>query len=150
VNLQTLLNAILTEVNVPQNIEVHMRRDKTLPEVHADGQHIKRVFFNLINNAVQAMPDGGTLTVKTRKLKTAEDAGIILVQVEDTGMGIPENIKSKLFKPLFTTKSRGQGFGLAVSKRIIEAHGGTISFQSEEGKGTQFTVELPIKGSKSA
>ena len=67
------------------------------------------------------------------------------IVVEDTGVGIPDEIKPKIFTPLFTTKPKGQGFGLAVCKRVIEAHGGTINFKSQPGKGTAFTVSLPKK-----
>jgi len=80
-----------------------------------------------------------------QSIKNLKGDGKILICVEDTGVGIPEEVKPKIFKPLFTTKSRGQGFGLVVCKRVIEAHGGAITFESEEGKGTNFTVELPIE-----
>ena len=94
--------------------------------------------MNLFTNAVQAMPNGGELIVQTQKRK-----GKIQVIIIDSGLGIPEAVKPKLFTPLFTTKSKGQGFGLAVCKRVIEAHGGTITFESQEGKGAKFIVELP-------
>ena len=85
------------------------------------------------------MPNGGKLTLKS---KTNSD-GPVSVTVEDTGVGIPEKIKPQIFTPLFTTKPRGQGFGLAVCKRVIEAHGGKISFESQEGKGAKFTIQFP-------
>jgi signal transduction histidine kinase len=85
------------------------------------------------------MPEGGTLTVTGKE----SIEGKVQLIVEDTGIGIPDNIKPKIFTPLFTTKSRGQGFGLAVCKRVIDAQGGTITFDSHVGKGTKFTVELP-------
>jgi len=89
------------------------------------------------------MPEGGQLTVKMQREKTTDGTSVIFIYIEDTGVGIPENVKAKIFRPLFTTKSKGQGFGLAVCRRVIEAHGGTITFQSREGKGAKFTVELP-------
>ncbi|MGZ7164231.1 MAG: ATP-binding protein, partial [Halobacteriota archaeon] len=89
-------------------------------------------------NAVQAMPNGGTLTISA-----ATDDGSVMVSVHDTGVGIPDDIRDKLFTPLFTAKAKGTGLGLAVVKRIVDAHGGTITFESEEGKGTTFTVTLP-------
>jgi signal transduction histidine kinase len=98
----------------------------------------KRIMINLVNNAVQAMPNGGKLTVRvTRKDNST------LITVEDTGVGISKGIMGKLFTPLFTTKAKGQGFGLAVCKRVIEAQGGTIRFESQVGKGTRFMVTLP-------
>ncbi len=143
VNLPKLLKATIEEINIPKNIEVATKINNSLPEIPADAQLLKRVFINLLTNAVQAMPEGGQLTVKTQKKKTANRKSMVLVSVEDTGVGIPENVKPKIFRPLFTTKSKGQGFGLAVCRRVIEAHGGAITFESQEGNGTKFTVELP-------
>jgi PAS domain S-box-containing protein len=144
-NLGILLTATAAEVNIPENIEVETEIGRKLPEIPVDAQLLKRVFINLVTNAVQAMPLGGKIAIKVRlqRKKTANSASRILVQVEDTGEGIPENVKPKIFRPLFTTKSKGQGFGLAVCKRVIEAHGGTITFESQYGKGSTFTVELP-------
>jgi signal transduction histidine kinase len=87
-----------------------------------------------------AMPNGGTLEIRGHPKN-----GHILITVADTGMGIPEEVKAKLFTPMMTTKAKGQGFGLAVSKRLIEALKGTISFESEPGKGTKFHIELPMQ-----
>jgi two-component system sensor histidine kinase HydH len=96
--------------------------------------------INLIDNAVQAMPDGGKLT-----LTLTSDDNTTSISVQDNGLGIPEINKPKIYTPLFTTKAKGQGFGLAVCKKLIEAQGGTISFTSETGKGTSFTVTFPNK-----
>jgi signal transduction histidine kinase len=85
------------------------------------------------------MPRGGKLTINA---KMHNDA--VKITVEDTGVGIPEDVKAKMFTPLFTTKSKGQGFGLPVVKRLVEAQGGTIGFESEVGKGTKFIVTLPL------
>jgi signal transduction histidine kinase len=87
------------------------------------------------------MPNGGKLNISAQ----VNDKNQLQIGVGDTGVGIPEEVKLKLFVPLFTTKSRGQGFGLAVCKRVIEAHSGTIDFKSQEGKGTTFNVRLPLK-----
>lgn len=85
------------------------------------------------------MPKGGKLT-----LRAVTRGNSAVITVEDTGVGIPEDVKAKMFTPLFTTKSKGQGFGLAVVKRLVEAEGGTIGFESEAGKGTKFIVTLPL------
>jgi signal transduction histidine kinase len=86
------------------------------------------------------MPDGGTLTL----IGQVNSDGKVSITVEDTGVGIPDAIKNQIFTPLFTTKPRGQGFGLAVCKRVIEAHGGNISFESTVGKGAKFMIQLPV------
>jgi len=101
---------------------------------------MNRVFVNLIKNAIDAMPDGGTLEVRSR-----QKHGHVEFTFKDTGTGIPEEVKAKLFAPLVTTKAQGMGFGLAICKRIVETHGGKITVKSTLGKGAAFTVTLPIK-----
>ena len=110
--------------------DLHLALDPTL---------MWRVFINLLIKAVQAMHDGGTLTITASK--TSENTTI---RVTDTGIGIPEDGLNRIFQPLFTTKAKGQGMGLPVCKRFVEAHGGTIAIESEEGHGSTFTVTLPV------
>jgi signal transduction histidine kinase len=100
---------------------------------------LQRILTNLTNNAIQAMPNGGKLNISA-----SSKNGKATITVQDTGEGVPEEVRSKLFTPLITTKSKGQGFGLAVVKRLTEGLGGTVTFESEVGKGTKFTIELPI------
>ena len=138
--LKNLLNSTLSQIKIPENIQTKIIFNDELT-LYADQQLLKRVLINLITNAVQAMPAGGELTLE---VQTTEGNNVRL-DVEDTGLGIPEEIKDKIFQPLFTTKSTGQGFGLAVCKRIIEAHGGTITFDSQVDKGTRFTLIFPSK-----
>ena len=92
----------------------------------------------MVLNAVQAMPKGGKLSIYAYRKKAD-----IVIEVQDTGEGIPEEAKSKLFTPMFTTKSKGQGFGLAVVKRVTESMNGTVTFESEQGKGTKFIMRFP-------
>ena len=139
VNLKELVDAVLSSVIMPANIALQVQIDDDFPQVNADLQLLKRVLINLVTNAVQAMPDGGKLNLKSQ----ITSDGQISVSVEDTGVGIPEKIKPQIFTPLFTTKPRGQGFGLAVCKRAIEAHGGAIGFESQEGNGAKFTIRFP-------
>jgi PAS domain S-box-containing protein len=131
-------NAVKT-IPIPDNIETAFICEKEIPQIKLDKTFTTRILTNLINNAIQAMPKGGKLTLKAI---THDKSAVITV--EDTGVGIPEEVKAKMFTPLFTTKSKGQGFGLAVVKRLVEAQGGTIGFESEAGKGTKFTVTLPL------
>ena len=107
-------------------------------QLMADPHLMHRVLANLILNAVQAMPDGGTVTVSA-----STDDGSVEISVHDTGIGIPNDAQEKLFKPLFTGKAKGTGLGLAVVKRIVEAHVGQITVESQVGKGSTFTVNLP-------
>lgn len=113
-----------------------------LPPVTGDPYQLKQVLINLCLNAVQAMPDGGTLTVATRPSPTDGQEGIALV-VRDTGPGVAESVRQRIFEPFVTTKVGGSGLGLAVSRSIVERHGGRIGLTSEEGRGATFTVWLP-------
>lgn len=141
VNVRNIVNSTLSLSIVPESIETNVLVDANLT-LTTDAAYLKRVLTNLVINAVQAMSKGGKLSV------TAKTDGINMqIFIEDTGTGIPEEVKPHLFKPLFTTKSKGQGLGLAVVKRLVEGLNGTISFESSEGNGTKFKVELPLKPS---
>ena len=100
---------------------------------------MKRILTNLTSNAVQAMPNGGKIAI-TAVCKNNK----VSITVADTGQGIPDDVKDKLFKPLFTTKAKGQGLGLAIVKKLTEALNGKVTVESQIGKGTQFTVEFPL------
>jgi PAS domain S-box-containing protein len=139
VNIEKVIEEALLIVKIPSNLEVSISISKGFPQFIADFSMIKRAFINLIQNAVQAMPNGGRLTITAKR-----KGNLAIFQIEDTGEGIPEEVKNKLFTPLFTTKSKGQGFGLAVVKRLIEVQGGNITFESDQGKGTTFTIRLPL------
>ena len=138
-NLKQVIGDALTIAAVPPSITV-VDLMVGSPEVTVDVTMIKRVFVNLIKNAIDAMPQGGKLTIKH---ETTSDYARI--RLSDTGPGISEENLTKIFQPLFTTKKGGIGFGLAFCKRIVEAHNGVISVGSIVGQGTQFTVDLPVK-----
>jgi two-component system sensor histidine kinase HydH len=108
------------------------------PSVNADPGEIERVVYNLLRNAVEAMPQGGELSVR---VGSAE--GEARIAVEDTGTGIPEKDRPHLFRPFFTTRERGVGMGLAICRRIVEENGGSISVDTVPGRGSRFTVKLP-------
>jgi PAS domain S-box-containing protein len=139
INLRELVKSVLETVEIPTSVAVEMSIDKYFHEVKADPQLLKRVLINLVTNALQAMPIGGKLSLIAR----VSGEGRVFLAVKDTGVGMSDEIKKQIFTPLFTTKPRGQGFGLAVCKRVIEAHGGAISFESTVGKGAEFTIQLP-------
>lgn len=136
-NIEQMIQELLTKNGVPENIQTEAKIENEARIVTADSAYMKRILGNLVSNAVQAMPKGGKLTVQAYR-----EANEAIITVQDTGVGVPEDAKDKLFTPLFTTKSKGQGFGLAVVKRLTEALGGTVTFESQEGKGTTFTIRL--------
>ena len=109
----------------------------------ASTNQMRQVFLNVFKNAKEAMPKGGTLTVNT-----ARENDNVLVHIQDTGMGIPEEIRNRIFEAFFTTKQKvkGVGLGLSVCYGIIKDHGGDIEVKSEEGKGTTFIISLPVQG----
>lgn len=139
-DIRSLFNEIVTKNGVPKNIKLSIEVEDKAETLIADPDYLKRIFSNLTLNAVQAMPDGGKLTIRANADKQTND---VIITVKDTGVGIPEDVKPKLFTPMMTTKSKGQGFGLAVVKRMAEGLGGKVSFESTEGKGTTFSVRLP-------
>ena len=134
-----LLNDSLLILNIPDKIRIINNLDEA-SVFKVDPSKMKRVFINLVKNAVDAMPDGGKITVESQKVKEGLE-----ISLSDTGAGISEEILPKLFIPLITTKSQGMGFGLAICKRIVEAHGGTISVRTAKGEGTTFTIIIPFK-----
>jgi signal transduction histidine kinase len=107
--------------------------------VIADGGQLRGVFINIVRNAIQAIEKIGTITIRTSK-----EGRMCLITISDTGPGIPDDIRAKIFEPNFSTKSEGMGIGLAIARRVIEDHGGTITCQSEPGKGTTFEIRLPV------
>ncbi len=140
IDLETLCEDILFKNGVPENINASCQVEKRAKSIVTDPEMLKRILSNLVNNAIQATPDCGKIAIHAY-----QEAGNTVITVQDTGAGIPEDVKPKLFTPLFTTKSKGQGFGLAVVKRMTEALGGTVSFESKVGEGTKFIVSLPPK-----
>ncbi len=138
-DLAKLINSIILTLHVPSGIKVRTKMETGF-HIETDPTLIRRVITNLINNAVQAMPDGGALEIEASKTQNQA-----VISVSDTGQGIPDEVKPRIFTPLMTTKAKGQGLGLAVVKRIVEALGGEVVFESELGKGTKFTVTLQLK-----
>ena len=126
-----------------RNINVVMDWARDCPPVWADPGYIQQVFLNLINNSMDAMPAGGTLTTRTR-FPASEKA--VVIELEDTGVGIAHETLMRIFEPMFTTKrlGTGAGLGLAISDQIIRQHKGSIRAESKTGRGTRFTITLPV------
>jgi PAS domain S-box-containing protein len=135
---KSLLLDALSTLDIPNRIKIIDNTQKT-PSFKADVDSIKRVFVNIIKNAIEAMPEKGTIEIKSLQTESTIEFYFI-----DSGAGISEEIKAKLFTPLVTTKAQGMGFGLGICKRLVEAHGGKINVTSEVGEGTTFKVTLPI------
>ena len=138
-DMQTLINETLSSISISKAVEVSSTVEPDLPKLNVDPSLLRRAFTNIVTNALQAMPDGGKLRIKawrSEKLAT--------VSFQDTGKGISEDVKAKMFSPLFTTKEKGVGLGLAVTRRLVESHRGEIKVTSKLGEGTTFTVEIPL------
>ncbi len=143
VDLSNIVKSAFRDANIPRNMSVELNAESST--FKTDPTYIRRALTNLIRNAVEAMPNGGSLTV-TAHIK--KDNAFITVM--DTGEGIPKNVQSDLFKPLFTTKPKGQGLGLAVVKRLVEALDGKVTFETHEGKGTKFQMQIPLPANTSS
>jgi len=114
-----------------------------LGPVPIDWDHLQAAIVNLLRNAAEAMPDGGQVLVST-----AREGDEVLVRVLDTGAGIPPDVQPRIFDPYFSTKKTGTGLGLPTVRRVVEEHGGSLTFTSEPGKGTQFTLRLPARAAE--
>jgi len=127
------------EVLAAHNVHADLDLDRSLPEIALDENQFLQVITNLLRNAADSMPNGGALTLRTRR-----DGQMALLQVIDTGTGIPPGLMERIFSPFFTTKASGTGLGLAVSRKIVDDHGGRVEVQSKLGEGTTFSIYLPL------
>jgi PAS domain S-box-containing protein len=138
-NPKSIIKDALSIVQIPKNIRV-IDLTENKPKIRVDAEKIRRIFVNIIKNAIEAMPKGGVLRIKSTKSNRNLE-----ITVSDTGVGMSKETLAKLWTPLFTTKAKGMGFGLSICKRLVEAHGGSISVDSTRGKGTTITVTFPIE-----
>ncbi len=139
-NIYDIIKESLHEINIPKNVEVSVELGTQLPYINVDRVQIKIVFYNLILNALQAMPMGGKVTITG-----SQKDEFLEINIDDIGEGITKENLAKIFDPLFTTKSNGSGLGIVVCQTIIDAHMGSIKIESEVGKGTKVRIKLPIK-----
>ena len=140
------VNALVTNVwkmvrpHGPRKMAFYAELEEDLPEITGDIEKLERLFLNLLTNAVQAAPDKGKVTVRTRYLPLEE---VVEIDVVDNGPGIPEEIREKIFEPFFTTKNEGTGLGLSICQFIVHQHKGSIRVERSEHQGTTFCVKLP-------
>lgn len=137
-NPRSLVEESLHQIEIPTNVQI-VNLTENEPIVKVDAQKVQRIFLNIIRNAIDAMPEGGTLTIKSKEAKSN-----VQIAFTDTGVGMSEGTLKKIWTPLFTTKSKGMGLGLPICRRFIEAHGGKISVESIVGKGTTFKIAIPL------
>jgi signal transduction histidine kinase len=159
------INDVLTKTmkllqghEMPADIDVALDLAGELPQIRCDADQLKQVFINLALNAAQAMPKGGTLSITTRQPRASEwrfqdevpraIGDQVEIRFADTGEGIPEDVRSHIFVPFYTTKKKGTGLGLAICQRIVKNHGGTIEVESKSGGGTKFILRLPTNAEK--
>jgi signal transduction histidine kinase len=141
VDLKNIINESLSWITVPSQVTVKTDLNGNSRPVRTDPEQISRVFVNIISNAIQAMnARGGELDIET-----GEDGDYVWIKFRDNGCGIPAENLEKIFEPLFTTKPKGIGLGLAISKRLVEENGGKIEVVSQAGQGATFTVKLPLE-----
>jgi two-component system cell cycle sensor histidine kinase/response regulator CckA len=148
-DISVLLGRLLGET-----IKLELKRGRDVWPIKADLNQLEQVIVNLAVNARDAMPDGGTLSIRTSNVTEKESlkfreqgfkpGDYVLVEVSDTGTGMPPEVKEKIFEPFFTTKSRGSGLGLPTTKRLVEAHDGRVTIDCPPAGGTTVVVHLPL------
>lgn len=139
-NINIIIKEVLNRLEKSPNIEVLTELGDTLPDMEVDALQIQQVFYNIAKNAIETIDKGGAL-----KIKTNLKGDFIETSFVDTGSGISKENLVKIFNPLFSTKVKGTGLGLSVCQSLVEGHDGKIEVKSEVGKGTTFTVKLPVK-----
>jgi signal transduction histidine kinase len=135
---KSILQEALSHLKVPKKVKIVDETSGDL-RVRVDGKKILRVFTNIVKNALDAMPRGGTL-----KVKSVRKDDSVIFSFSDSGVGMSKETLDRLWTPLFTTKAKGMGFGLPICKRFVEGHGGRLVVESEVGRGSTFTVILPL------
>jgi len=131
-----------------KKIHVVQHHAAGLPHVMADSEQLRQVFVNLLDNAAEAMPDGGEISISSIVEMDADSPANIVVRVQDAGHGIPDDVRSRLFEPFFTTKEQGTGLGLCIAANIVAEHGGQLAVESTTASGTTFTIRVPIAAGK--
>jgi signal transduction histidine kinase len=139
-NINEIIRDAVRNLYIPTDVSIQTEYGEAIAESSLDPDQMRRVFSNIIINAIGSMPNGGKMKISTKM----EDS-LIFIQINDTGKGIPEENIQKIFEPFFTTRKKGTGLGLTIVKSIVEMHGGTVAVTSIAGEGTTFTIRLPLK-----
>jgi signal transduction histidine kinase len=140
VEVGALIGKVVGKCDIPENVTLHLDIPETLPAIRVDSAQMHQVFWNLVTNGVEAMPDGGVLEIRAAADRAGET---VTVRVTDHGSGITAEHRTRLFQPMFTTKARRVGLGLVVVKNLTQANGGSVGVESEPGSGSTFSVSLP-------
>jgi signal transduction histidine kinase len=145
-NIQRILTDIVTfQVASGERVRIRLDAPDELPRVHGDGSQLIQLFTNLVNNAIEAMPQGGELVIRIRTSRTRQGRPALVVEVIDQGSGVPAEISDRIFEPFFTTKTTGTGLGLSICREIADFHGATLTLSpSKEDRGTIAAVEFPL------
>ncbi|MDQ7783167.1 MAG: ATP-binding protein [Desulfomonilaceae bacterium] len=131
------------------SVKVDVKRNGRLPLISADPDQLKEVLVNLIVNACEVMPEGGTIWIEERTTESDNGGRVVIVSVQDDGPGVSESVRTKMFQPFFSTKEEGTGLGLSIAMKIVEEHGGWLDLQSDEGEGACFVITLPEREDES-
>lgn len=139
-DISYFIRATLSTIDIPDDVHVTIQVEEKPLELNIDLEKMKRVIINLVTNSLNAMPEGGHISISVH-----QSGDFVRVSVKDNGAGIPEEILPRLFLPLFTTRSNGVGLGLPVCKRMVDAMGGNIAINSRVGVGTEAVIEIPVR-----
>lgn len=153
VNIEEVLTKSLSLIGdklSKTKIKIARKRLSPIPPISGDMEQLRQCFLNLLTNAIEAIPRGGTISISTdfeSEDRRKGNTGSVLIEISDTGIGIPKDSIRKIFDPFFTTKEKGVGLGLSIVHKIVEDHEGSISVESEVKKGTKFLIRLPLQSS---
>jgi len=127
------------------DVQVKLERESPLPKTEADPERLKEVLVNILVNACDSMPDGGSIVIREDWSRNPSSEPAVVIRISDNGPGVAESIQERIFEPFFSTREEGSGLGLSIAARIVEEHGGTLELVSREGEGAAFIITLPVK-----
>jgi signal transduction histidine kinase len=142
--IQQLLPAVAEPVR-EHRIDLRVELPADLPDVRVDPVQLEQALLEVVSNAVDAMPEGGTLRLRAHAANGGPDAAMVVLEVTDSGPGIPESVLPSVCEPFFTTRAEGTGLGLAIAKRYVEQNGGRLEIESRSGAGTTVRLRLPME-----